>query len=138
MAIPTDNHLQLTNWLDAQVPDCAGEIADHVILRSFDPIESLIEPQHLSPAVLELFRNAKESLARHPDRWGSFDASAAATLSPVEPICEALEAICIDLARYGIRATPYEGIGIASGTEPWECSIVVENPTRLAEVLGVG
>lgn len=49
----------------------------------------------------------------------------------------ALSSICEDLAARGIEATPYSGLGVLFEDDIFDCAIIIGDPLRLAESLGM-
>jgi hypothetical protein len=52
-------------------------------------------------------------------------------------VTAALQSICDDLRDLGVDAEPNDGLGVLSGDEIFGCSIIISNPPRLAELLGL-
>lgn len=132
MVLPTSLHAPLTAWLNGEEAGCATELGGTVVLRGFSAIKELIHPSHLTPEVHRLFALARAGTQHKPT-----PASAVALEALGEPVTSALSAICGDLAELGIEATPYRGLGVLSERDIFDCAIVIDDPLRLAELLGI-
>lgn len=134
MVLPSNYYDPLTGWLNSRKRGCASELAGMVLISSFGPIKHLVDPVHLSADINALFRLAK----RAPEMKGLHPRSALDERESLRDLIgSALDAICEDLTTSGVDASPYNGLGVISGDEIFSCSIVVNNPMQLAEVLGV-
>lgn len=134
MVLPTNHYDPLTAWLNARKRGCASEYAGIVGLDAFGAIKHLINPRHLTPEVKALFRFAR-SAPRMYDAQPDSVHSAREILR--EPVTAALSAICEELNALGIEAEPNDGLGAIIGDEIFACGIRINNPMRLAEVLGL-
>lgn len=132
VVLPTSLHAPLTAWLNGEEAGCATELGGTVVLRSFSAIKELIHPSHLTPELHRLFVLARSTGTQHKRT----PASAAALEALGEAVTSALSAICGDLAELGIEATPYRGLGVLSDHDIFDCAIVIDDPVRLAELLG--
>lgn len=134
MVLPTDEHAALTGWLNARRKGCADEYGGTVCIGEFGPLRHLIRREHLSAEVKAIFRFARSAPGVH-DRVPQEVHEARELL--LVPVVQALEAICADLAEHGVVAHPCFGMGALVGGEVFSCTIVIDTPDRLAEVLGV-
>lgn len=132
MVLPTSRHAPLTAWLNAEEAGCAAELAGAVVLRGFSVIQGLIHPSHLTLEVHDLF-----VLARGTRGLSYTPASVEAREDLRDSVTAALSSICDDLAGLGIEAQPYRGLGVLSDDDVFDCAIVIGDPLRLAELLGI-
>ena len=130
MVLPSDDHVALRQWLATRGVE-ASELAGILVTGDLDPLLAVAGSHRRLAAVDRQEVAEARAIARDNPEWPELnDLGAAACELRVSAV---LEQVCEALARAGVPAAPYQGIGVRWGHELLEAKVVLRDVRTLYE-----
>lgn len=135
MVLPSDYHWALRGWLRLRGVE-AGEAAGILIVGNLDGLLAVSgASRRLDSAEHDLVSSSR---ATGHDRPFEQRLECRPRSSDLQARVEALLAeVCQALCDAGIRASPFDGLGVCCGDEIFEARVCVEDTTRLYQLMAL-